>query len=69
MTDDTRIALFLMGGACSCPTRQCPLPLQSLAVWGHRRPWRASVEELLLDWLDPFLTEEEQDRLIVWHLG
>lgn len=27
------------------------------------------VEELLLDWLDPFLTVEEQDRLLGWHLG
>ena len=28
-----------------------------------------AVTELLLDWLDPFLTEEEQDRLTGWHLG
>ena len=27
-----------------------------------------AVTELLLDWLDPFLTEEELDRLIDWHL-
>jgi len=27
------------------------------------------VVELLLDWLDPFLTVEEQDRLLGWHLG
>ena len=27
------------------------------------------VEELLLDWLDPFLTVKEQDRLLGWHLG
>ena len=26
------------------------------------------VEELLLDWVDPFLTVEEQDRLLGWHL-
>jgi len=25
--------------------------------------------KLLLDWLDPFLTLEEQDRLLGWHLG
>ena len=23
---------------------------------------------MLLDWLDPFLTLEEQDRLLGWHL-
>ena len=27
------------------------------------------VEKLLLDWPDPFLTEEEQDRLTGWQLG
>ena len=27
------------------------------------------TQELLLDWLDPFLTVEEQDRLLGWHLG
>ncbi len=29
----------------------------------------SAVEELLLDWLDPFLTVEEQNRLMGWHLG
>ena len=29
----------------------------------------AVVEELLLDWLYSFLTTEEQDRLLAWHLG
>ena len=28
-----------------------------------------AVTELLLDWLDPFLTVEEKDRLTAWHLG
>ena len=27
------------------------------------------VEELLLDWLDPLLTAEEQDRLLGTHLA
>ena len=27
------------------------------------------VVVVLLDWLDPFLTEVEQDRLLGWHLG
>ena len=29
---------------------------------------KPAVEELLLNWLAPFLTEDEKDRLI-WHLG
>ena len=28
-----------------------------------------ALTELLLDWLDPFLTVAEQDRLLGWHLG
>ena len=28
-----------------------------------------AVTEMLLDWLDRFLTVEEQDRLLGWHLG
>ena len=27
------------------------------------------VEELMLNWLFSFLTAEEQDRLMDWHLG
>ncbi len=30
---------------------------------------KPSVEELLIDWLAPFLTEAEKDRLIAWNLG
>jgi len=30
---------------------------------------KSAVEELLLDWLAPFLTEIEKDRMIAWHLG
>ena len=26
------------------------------------------VVQLLLDWLDPFLTVEDKDRLLGWHL-
>ena len=30
---------------------------------------KPAVEELLLDWLAPFLSEDEKDRLIARHLG
>ena len=30
---------------------------------------KPAVTEMLLEWLDPFLTAEEQDRLLGWHLG
>ena len=28
-----------------------------------------AVIELLLDWLDPFITRVERDRMVAWHLG
>ena len=28
-----------------------------------------AVTELLLDWIDPFITRVEKDRLNTWHLG
>ena len=28
-----------------------------------------AVTELLLDWLDAFITETERDRIVAWHLG
>ena len=30
---------------------------------------RPAVEELMLEWMNPLLTVEEMDRLVVWHLG
>ena len=72
-TRDTRIALFLMRELVQ-PYAPMTLALQALSVRGHPSPWRASVGVcrrggLLLVWLDPFLTVEEQDRLPGWHLG
>ena len=29
----------------------------------------AAVTELLLDWIDPFNTRVERDRIVTWHLG
>ena len=28
-----------------------------------------AVTELLLDWIDPFITRVERDRMVAWHLG
>ena len=28
-----------------------------------------AVIELLLDWLDPFITRVERNRMVAWHLG
>ena len=40
-----------------------------MAIWWVQDLGDDAFEELLLNWLDPFLTEEEQDRLLGWDLG
>ena len=68
MTRDTRIALFLMGELVR-PTRHNPDPLKRWLSGGVQDLGEPVVKELLLDWLYLFLTVEEQDRLLGWHLG
>ena len=69
MTRDTRIALFLMGELVAALRANDPDLFRRWLSGGVQDLGEPVVTELLLDWLDPFLTEEEQDRLLGWHLG
>ena len=72
MTRDTRFALFLMGELVAALRSNDPDGLRGLLSEGIQELGVlgvTEVEKLLLDWLDSFLTAEEQDRLTGWHLG
>ena len=69
MTRDTRIALFLMGELVAALRANEPDAFRGLQAEGVQELGATEVEELLLDWLHSFLTAEEQDRLMAWHLG
>ena len=69
MTRDTRIALFLMGELVAALRANDPDLFKRWLSGGIQDLGEPAVTELLLDWLDPFLTAEEQDRLTGWHLG
>ena len=69
MTQDTRMALFLMGELVAALRANDPDAFRGLLSEGMQELGRTEVEELLLDWLYSFLTAEEQDRLMGWHLG
>ncbi|WP_115022481.1 hypothetical protein [Synechococcus sp. UW69] len=69
MPHDTGIALFLMGELVSALRANDPDAFRCWLSGGVQDLGEPVVEELLLDWLDPFLTVEEQDRLLGWHLG
>ena len=69
MSRDTRIALFLMGELVAALRANDPDAFRGLLTEGIQELGVTEVEELLLDWLNSFLTMEEQDRLLGWHLG
>ena len=69
MTRDTRIALFLMGELVADLRANDPDTFRGLLSEGMQELGVTEVEELLLDWLYSFLSPEEQDRLLGWHLG
>ena len=68
MTRDTRISLFLMEELVTALRANDSDLFKRWLYGGIEDLGEPAVTELLLDWLDPFLTEEEQDRLQGWHL-
>ena len=69
MTRDTRIALFLVGELVAALRANDPDLFKRWLYGGIEDLGEPAVTELLLDWLYSFLTVEEQDRLLAWHLG
>ena len=69
MTLETRIALFLLNELVSALRANDPDTFKRWLRGGVEDLGKPAVEELLLDWLAPFLSEAEKDRLIAWHLG
>ena len=64
MSHDTRIALFLMEELVAALRANDPDLFKRWLSGGVHNLVEPAVTELLLDWLDPFLTEAEQDRLV-----
>ena len=69
MTQDTRIALFLMGELVAALRANDPDTFKRWLCGGIQDLGEPAVTELLRDWLTPLLTVDEKDRLIAWHLG
>ena len=69
MTRENRIALFLMGELIAAIRANDTDLFKRWLYGGIEDLGEPAVTELLQDWLDPFLTVEEQDRLLGWHLG
>ncbi len=69
MTRNTLIALFLIGELVAALRANHSDLFKRWLYGGIEDLGEPAVTELLQDWIDPFLTVEEQDRLLGWHLG
>ena len=69
MTRDTRITLFLLAELVAALRANDPDTFKRWLYGGIDDLGEPAVTELLLDWLDPFITRVERDRIVAWHLG
>ena len=69
MLHDTRITLFLFTELVAALRANDPDTFNRWLYGGIEDLGEPAVSELLLDWLDPFITRVERDRIVAWHLG
>ena len=69
MTLETRIALFLVGELLAALQANDPDTFKQWIAGGVEDLGETAVLELLIDWFNPLLTQEEADRFVGWHLG
>ena len=69
MLQDTRNALFLLEQLIAALQANDPDTFKLWLYGAIQDLGEAAVTELLLDWLDAFITEVERDRIVAWHLG
>ena len=66
MPQDTRIALFLLAELAAVLQANDPDTFNRWLYGGIQDLGEAAVTELLLDWIDPFITEVEIRSVLGW---
>ena len=69
MLQDTCITLFLLAELVAARRANDPDLFKRWLYGGIQDLGEPAVTELVLDWLDPFITRVERDRIVAWHLG
>ena len=69
MLQDTRIAMFLLAELVAALQPNDPDSFKRWLYGGVQDLGEQAVTELLLDWIDPFITRVERDRMVAWYLG
>ena len=69
MTLDTQMTIALLQELLLTLRDNEPDAFKAWLSLGIERLGKLAVIELLLDWMNPILTTDEADRLVVWALG
>ena len=69
MPQDTRIALFFLTEVVAELQANGPDLFTRWLYGGIQNLLEPAVTELLLDWIELFITEVERERMVAWHLG
>ena len=69
MTFDTLMALCLLEQLVAALRANDPDTFKRWLYGGIQDLGEPAVTELLLDWIDLFITRVERDRMVAWHLG
>jgi len=64
MLQDTRIALFLLEQLIAALQPNDPDTFKRWLYGGIKDLGEPAVTELLLDWIDPFITRVDRDRMV-----
>ena len=69
MLQNTRITLFLLAELVAARRANDPDLFKRWLYGGIEELGEPAVTELVVDWLDLFVTRVERDRIVAWHLG
>ena len=69
MTHGTRMHLLLLSELVFALRANDPETFKRWLVGGIQDLGKPAIEELMIEWLNPLLTQDEADRLVGWHLG
>jgi len=69
MTHYTQMHLLLLSELVFALRANDPETFKRWLAGGIQDQGKPSIEELMIKWLNPLLTQVEADRLVGWHLG
>ena len=69
MTHDTQMHLLLLSELVFARRVNNPVTFKRWLAGGIQDLGKPAIEELMIEWLNPLLTQDEADRLVGLHLG